>query len=426
MPSPTARRGLDWLNFFTAAVQTGFGPFIAVYLTQRGWSQTEIGVALSIGTASSLLSQLPAGMLVDAVHLKRGVTTAALVLLGISALLLTALPAANLTANPQIAGAPIGRDLVWASQILHAFASGILVPAIAVLTLALYGHDAFSTRLGVNARYASLGNAVAAGLLGVVASFLPNGAVFVLTALLVIPALLALWTIRPADAADPTDDHPSMLHPRELRRRPDRPWCIYRLTSLHVFAACTILFSLSNAAMLPLALNALARRSGDVGLVVSAAIVVPQIVAALIAPRIGAAAQRFGRRPVLLAGFLVLPLRGLLLATQPGALPLAALQALDGVSAAVFGIMVPLIAADVTRRTGYLNLAISSIGLAANIGATFSTTLGGLVADRFGISAALLGLAAIGFAATFLLWAALPETRPARRPARAHLPAPLP
>ena len=164
------------------------------------------------------------------------------------------------------------------------------------------------------------------------------------------------------------------------------------------------------------------KRGGNTGLVISAAIVVPQIVAAAIAPWVGRAAQRFGRRPVLLAGFAVLPLRGLLLAAQLGAVPLAALQALDGVSAAVFGIMVPLIAADVTRRTGYLNLAISSIGLAANIGATFSTTLGGLVADRFGISAALLGLAAVGLAATLLVWVAMPETRPAR-PAKAR---PLP
>src|SRR5208282_5343790 len=223
MPSPTARRGLNGLNFFTAAVQTGFGPFIAVYLTERGWSQTDIGVALSIGTAAGLLSQLPAGMLVDSVHRKRGLTAAALLLLGLAALLLI-WPA---------------RNLVWASQILHAAASGVLVPAVAALTLALYGHDAFSARLGVNARYASLGNAVAAGLLGVIASYLSNRAVFALTAALVIPALLALLAIHPKHYADPSDDHPSMLHPRVLRQRPERPWVIFGVASLHVFCVCT-------------------------------------------------------------------------------------------------------------------------------------------------------------------------------------------
>lgn len=406
MTSPTSRHGLNWLNFFVAAVQTGFGPFIAVYLTQRGWSQTDIGVALSIGTAAAMLSQVPSGMLVNYVHRKRGLTTAALVLIGVSALLLIAWPAQGLLA----------RNLVWASQILHAAASGILTPAIAALTLALAGHDAYSARLGINARYMSLGNAVAAGMLGVVASALSNRAVFALTAALVVPALLALLAIRPAHYADPRNNHPSMLHPRELRQRPDRPWHIFGLSALHVFAACMVLFALANAAMLPLALNALTMRTGNTGLVVSAAIVLPQIVAAGIAPWVGTAAQRFGRRPVLLAGFLVLPLRGVLLATLPGAVPLALIQSLDGVTAAVLGIMVPLIAADVTRRTGYLNLAIGSFGLASSVGATFSTALGGLVADWLGIAAALLGLALIGFAATFLLWVALPETRPAPRP----------
>jgi MFS family permease len=416
MPGTTAQQGLRWLNFFMAAVQTGFGPFIAVYLTERGWTQTEIGVALSIGTATGLLSQLPAGMLVDAVHRKRGVIATALFLLGVAALLLIAWPAPAVVPGALVVGKLaardlVGRDLVWASQILHAMASGILVPAIAALTLALCGHEAFSAQVGSNARYQSLGNAAAAGLLGAVASYMSNRGVFALTAALVVPALLALSSLHPRHNADPTDDHPSMQHPSVLLRGPNRPWCIFRGTKLHVFAACTVLFHLSNAAMLPLALNAMAQRGADPGLVVSAAIIVPQIVSASIAPWIGRAAQRLGRRPLLLAGFLVLPLRGLLLATQPAALPLAAFQALDGVSAAVFGIMVPVVAADLTRRTGYLNLAISSIGLAANIGATFSTTLGGLVADRFGISTALLGLALVGFAATFLVWWALPETR---------------
>jgi MFS family permease len=220
-------------HFFTAAVQTGFGPFIAVYLTQRRWSQTAIGVALSIGTTASLLSQLPGGMLVDLVQRKRGIIAAAMVLLGVSALLLIAWPT---------------QELVWASQILHAVASGILVPAIAALTLSLCGHDAFSARLGVNARYGALGNAAAAGLLGAAASTLATGAVFLLTAALVVPELLALLAIRPAHYVDPADDHPSLQHPRVMRKRPERPWHIYRLRSLHVFAAATVLFHMSDAA----------------------------------------------------------------------------------------------------------------------------------------------------------------------------------
>lgn len=59
-----ATRGLDRLNFFIAGEQIGFGPFIAVYLTARQWSQGEIGFALSLGTITAMISQVPAGLLV--------------------------------------------------------------------------------------------------------------------------------------------------------------------------------------------------------------------------------------------------------------------------------------------------------------------------------------------------------------------------
>ncbi|HVQ73654.1 MAG TPA: MFS transporter, partial [Bradyrhizobium sp.] len=42
-PSRESQRGLDWFIFFLADVQTGFGPFIAVYLTTQKWTQVEIG-----------------------------------------------------------------------------------------------------------------------------------------------------------------------------------------------------------------------------------------------------------------------------------------------------------------------------------------------------------------------------------------------
>ena len=143
--------GLNALNLFTAAVQTGFGPFFSVYLTEQGWSQVDIGFALSIGTASVLLLQLPAGGLVDMIHHKRFAIGLALLLIGVSALMLVATP----TQGP-----------VWAAQVMHAIGSCIMTPAIAALTLALCGHAGFSERLGINARYASIGDALAAGAAG--------------------------------------------------------------------------------------------------------------------------------------------------------------------------------------------------------------------------------------------------------------------
>jgi MFS family permease len=388
--------GLNGLNFFTGAIQTAFGPFFSVYLTEQGWSQGDIGFALSIGTASVLAFQLPAGAMIDAIHLKRFAAAAALLLIGLSALMLVAKP----TTGP-----------VLTSQVLHSFASCMLAPAIAALTLKLCGHDAFSERLGINGRYASLGSAFAAVMLGGVASYFSVQAVFIVTAGLAVPAMLTLSLFRLSDRLA-TQDHPAILHPRERKESEHRPWHIFHDPTLHIFAVCVVLFHFANASMLPLALNELSKRIGDTGWVVSAAIIVPQVVVVACSPWVGRLAQTFGRRPLLLIGFAALPVRGLLFATEPGAVPLVAMQVLDGVSATVFGLMMPLIAADLTRRTGYLNLAIGALGLAAGLGATASTTAAGVVADRFGAPAAFLGLAVIGFAAVALIWWMMPETRP--------------
>ncbi|MDR3533158.1 MAG: MFS transporter [Rhodopila sp.] len=390
------RLGLNSLNFFTAAVQAGFGPFIAVWLTQNGWSLTALGAALSIGTLAALIGQLPGGMLVDKIYRKRIAASGALIALGISALLLCLAPT---------------RPLVWGAQVAHALASCVMTPAIAALTLSLCGHDDFSERLGLNTRYASLGNAAAAVLLGVAASAVSEQAVFLVTAGLVVPALVALFMIDTSKCVDPKEDHPALLHPRE---REHWPWQIFAEPALHVFAVGVMLFQLANAALLPVALNGLTHQGGAPGFVVSATIVIPQIITALIAPWAGTLAQRIGRRPILVLGFAAVPLRAVMFAVLPGALPLTVFQALDGVSAAVFGLMLPLIAADLTKTTGYLNLAIGALGLASGLGATFSTVIAGWIGDRFGDSMTFLFLAAVGAAATALLWAAMPETRPVR------------
>ena len=70
-PSRESQRGLDWFIFFLADVQTGFGPFIAVYLTTQKWTQVEIGFVLSIGGIIGLLGQMPGGAIVDAARSER-------------------------------------------------------------------------------------------------------------------------------------------------------------------------------------------------------------------------------------------------------------------------------------------------------------------------------------------------------------------
>lgn len=407
MMAPRCWVGLNLLNFWIAAIQTAFGPFFAVYLTEQNWNQSDIGVALSVGTAAALAFQLPAGGLVDLIRRKRFANVLGILLVGYSAMMLAAQPT---------------EAVAWSSQVVHAIGSCILGPAIAALTLALCGKTAFSERIGINARYQSLGSAIAAGLFGALATWFSTRSVFITAGLLCLPALATMPMFRASDRV-PSDDHSALLTAGELRERNQHPWHILWEPGLHIFAACALLFSLANAAMLPLALGELEKRTGDTGFVVSAAIILPQIVVAACSPFTGRMAQILGRRPILLIGFAAVPLRALLFATLPSAVPLVAIQILDGISATVFGLMLPTIAADVTQRTGYLNLAISSLNLAVGVGATFSTTAAGWTADMVGPSAAFLGLALVGSAAWALLWA-MPETRPGKPITGA--PAPVP
>ena len=387
-------------NFLVAAVQTGFGPFIGVALIHGGWNQAQIGLALSAGTAAALVLQLPGGALVDAVHSKKLVLAVAMSVTGV-----TAVMTATMAQLVPIIGA----------QVLHAAAAVVITPAIAALTMTICGKAAFSAVLGSNTRWASLGSASAALLFGALGSRFSPFAVFAATAALCIPAIVVLQPIR--SAAEP-EEHPALLHPVARRHAGHRFWRIYLHMHLHGFAVCVLLFAVANAAMLVLAVNALAARHESNGFTVSGAILVSQLVAAALSPALGRAAERHGRRPILLLGFAALPLRGLLLAVVPGSWPLVAVQALDGVSGAVMGIMIPLIAADLTRRTAFLNLAINSLALASGLGATVSTLAGGWLADRLGVTPALLCLAAIGLLATALVWRILPETRPHQQPAQ--------
>ena len=136
-------RGLDWFNFFLADIQTGFGPFVAVYSARRrSRSQGDIGLVLTVGALVALVGQIPGGALVDATRSTRLIATVAIA--GISASAIA------------IAGWPIF-FVVLGARVVHATASCILGPTIAALGLGLVGHAALGERLGRNARYASIG-----------------------------------------------------------------------------------------------------------------------------------------------------------------------------------------------------------------------------------------------------------------------------
>jgi predicted MFS family arabinose efflux permease len=397
-PSRQSLRGLDWFIFFLADVQTGFGPFIAVYLTTQKWTQVQIGLVLSIGGVVGLIGQIPGGAIVDAARSERLVAGLAVATIGVSALCYAVWPIF---------------PVVVAAATLHAAASCVLGPAIAAISLGLVGPLAIGERLGRNARFASLGNGTAAAVMGTAGYLLSSRSVFLVTFVLAIPTLLSLARIREREI------DVAQAHGAVAREVPDaKATSVLNLCRrpLLIFALSVLLLQLANAAMLPLMAGVVTTRSSQwAPVLIAACIIVPQAIVALMSPSVGRKAQAWGRRPLLLLAFGALAIRGLLFATVKDPYLLVAVQAFDGITAAVFSVMVPLIVADVAFGSGHFNLAQGIVGTATGIGASLSTVLAGYVSDKFGSSVAFTGLAAVAAVGLLLIWFVMPETRRSAR-----------
>jgi predicted MFS family arabinose efflux permease len=381
-------------------VQTGFGPFVAVYLTTQKWTQVEIGLVLSIGGVIALIGQMPGGAIVDAARSERLVAGLAVATIGVSALGYAAWPIF---------------PVVVAAATLHAAASCVLGPAIAAISLGLVGPRGIGERFGRNARFASLGNGVAAAVMGTAGYLLSSRSVFLVTFALAIPTLLALSRIREReiDAAQAHGAIPrDALDAEATDAKATSVVSLMCQRPLLIFAGSVMLLQLANAAMLPLMAGVVTTRSSQwAPVLIAACIIVPQAIVALTSPSVGRKAQQWGRRPLLLLGFAALAIRGVLFATVTDPYLLVAVQVFDGVTAAVFSVMIPLIVADVAFGSGHFNLAQGIVGTATGIGAALSTVLAGYVSDKLGHAVAFTGLAGIAALGFVLIALLMPETR---------------
>jgi MFS family permease len=400
-PSTASRRGLDGVNFFLGGVLAGFGPYVAVYLADQKWTQEKIGVVLSASALAGLLSQVPGGEMLDTARSKR-----VIVALGVS---VVALSAMIIELRPSF-------PLVLIGLTLQGSTGGLLGPAIAAISLGLVGHSALPERLGRNQRFASMGSLAGAGLMGLIGFVFSYRAIFFLVIALTLPLMIALARIHAADihfgrsCGAPHHDTPD--RPARASRK-----SLWWSSGLLVLAACLSLFQLSNASILPLVGESLIYQGESrSSLIVSALIVLPQIIVAGIAPWVGRQANTWGRRPLLLIGLAALPIRALLLAFITDPPLLLVFQLLDGLSGAVIGVLTALVIADLTNGTGRFNLAQGLVGTASGIGASLSTALFGFIAASFGSTVVFLSIASVGLVAVLILWFLMPETRAATKP----------
>jgi MFS family permease len=394
--SPQSRYGLDWMNFFLADVQTGFGTFVAFYLAHLGWSERSVGFALTLGGLAGVVSQIPGGAITDALPWKRGLIAVGIVTIGAAALILALAPSYL---------------MVMFASVLQGSTAGIVTPAIGAISLGLVGRRAMSLRTGRNYRYAAGGHAVTAALMGLVGAYFAMSAIFIAAAALCIPALIALAMIRPNEIDyDRARNAAPGKHGREIGRVTD----LLKNHRLILFTAALVLFQLADASMLPLIGENLATTiPTESSLWISGLIIVPQIVVAAFAPWVGYHSEKRGRKPLLLIGFAAEPVRAALLAFTSGYAFLIIAQLLSGVTGAIIGVLTVLVITDLTAGTGRFNLAQGAVGAAIGIAASVSTLATGFLFQGIGNGAGFIVIAGIAGASTALIWIFVSETKPA-------------
>jgi MFS family permease len=389
---------LDAINFLAADVRGAVGPYLNVFLvTRQHWSQSEVGLVTTLGGLLGLAVQTPIGAAIDETRAKRGAIVLALAVLAITAAIIFAWP----TFWP-----------VAIANSLMAIAGDVFGPAVAALTLGLYARKQLAGRMGRNSAFDHAGNVTIALAAAAVGYAFSQRAVFLLVPVFAVLTSIAVLSI-PGEAID--NDRARDLEPESGATESPTGVAgygiLFQSRPLVVFGFCVMLFHLANAALLPLVGQKLAAAyPKEATAMMSACIVAAQLVMLPIALLVGRTADTWGRKPLFLAGFAVLPLRAVLYTLSDNSLWLIGVQVLDGVGAGIFGALTPLVIADIMRGTGRYNLAQGAIATVQGIGASLSGMAAGVIVDHFGYSAAFLAAGAAALVALVVFALRMPET----------------
>ncbi len=403
-PRPGNQGGtLDALNFFLADVRDGLGPYLAIYLIAvrgpaHGWNEATVGMVLTIAGIVGLLAQTPAGILIDRAANKPRIVMVMALLVTISSL---SLPLVS------------GFAMVTVTQSIAAAAGAVFAPAISAITLGLVGQKMFARRVGRNEAFNHAGNAVSAGLAGLLAWKFGPMVVFWLMAALTIASIATTLRLRNEDI-DNDMARGLDCEPGEADCEPPGAWrCLIDNRPLLLFALVAFTFHLANAAMLTSVGQLLAKTVGkdQATSLTAACIVAAQLVMVPVAAFVGGGAERFGTKPIFLVAFGFLALRGALYTLSNVPWWLVSVQALDGVGAGIFGALFPIVIADLTNGSGRFNASQGAVATVQGVGASISATLAGWIIVTAGYSASFLTLAGIAAAGFFLYLIGMPETK---------------
>ena len=397
-PSRQSQWGLDWFNFFLSDVLNGVDSFLAAYLTGLGWGPQSIGFVLSASSFTTMLSQIPGGALVDSMRHKQALIATGVVTIPITALMFAWWPVFW---------------LVVLGQIMLGIVEPLFCPAISAISLGLVGPVHLGQRIGRNQSFGAAGNVVSAVIMGLMGYYISIQSIFYFVAGVSIPTLIALSCIRRSEinyehsrAAGQTEAGVTIVGFGQLLRQ------IARDRRLLMFFSCVILFHFGNASMLPTMVQVLARdRSpGASSAFMSACVVVTQLVSALLAAWVGRLADNWGRKPLLLIGWAVVPLRGMICTMTHDPYILVSAEILDGIAAAIYAVVVVLVIADLARGTGRFTLLLGALSVSSAVGYTLINSITGSIVQHYGFSYGFMSLSTFGTLGFILLRFGMTET----------------
>ena len=389
-------------NFFAGDVVSGLGPYLAIYLLSAyHWKPGGIGMALAAGSITTVIVQTPAGAFIDATYWKRTVLAVCAALIGVSAAIIV------LTNDPPW--------VVYGAQIAIGIACAFLAPGIAAVTLGLVGPQRFTAQTSANQAWNHAGNVFGAAMgAGLALWWMPDGVFWLITAMAV--GMLFSIAMIDGNAIDHDVARGGITEkPSDHDGQPSGLLTLLSDRRLVIFAVSVVLFHFANAAMLPLVSQKLATGS-NTGLGIaftSACIVAAQFFMIPMALLCGARADMWGRKPLFLAAFAILPIRGVLYTLDNNAYFLVGVQSLDGLANGIFGVIFLLILADVTHGTGRFNVAQGALTTLIGVGASLSNVIAGWIVQFGGYSAGFLFLAGVAVLGAAIFGLAMPETAPA-------------
>ena len=389
-------RALDALNFCNAGIQTGLGPFMSIFYTSvRHWNPGQIGTLIACQSLTGIAIQGPVGHMVDESHHKKLLTAVAAIVVACGAACIALLP---------------GYGMQIAVQLVIGTAVTIFPAATGAFALGMSEKDELTKRVARNETFTHTGNVIFALAAAGVATALAISGIFYAAAIFAAGMAAAVLFIGNADVshegARASEDGDEKKEPAKLKD-------LLKDKRIIMFTLAVVLFNVSNSATLPLVGEILSKdnHGSSSAWQISAAVAVAEIVMVAVAAFAGKKADPWGRKPLFLTAFAFLAIRNGLSVLSHNPYYLISLQAFDGVAAAIYGVLLTLVTADLAKGTGRFNLLQGSIQSAMGLGGFLSNIVFGFIAKSMGFNASFIGLSAVAVVGGIFYQFMVPETR---------------